>query len=259
MDDRGARCRRHGRRGDIRYRLVNQLLREERDAVRRGSMACADVDGNVEAVVSELHRYGEERDPAPAGRGTAQAVVRQGDGRRPRIRPAQPVDALALQRLYQAATPQPVARLEAIRLLRSWERQGNRQRVPRSSLAILRFADIEAFVQEAPRRQGRHATRQVPPGRRGQGGPAALLEGGHWAGGRCPCTHRLRTGHDRARTTEGEHRPTTASSHRANLYQSPIDRRAWRPPSGSIADVTLLMKETLVRVAEPALVPAGVR
>ena len=34
----------------------------------------------------------------------------------------------------------------------------------------------------------------------------------------------------------------------------------WRRlPSNSIASVTLLMKETLVRVAEPALVPAGVR
>ena len=42
-------------------------------------------------------------------------------------------------------------------------------------------------------------------------------------------------------------------------YESPIDRRLEEVGFDSIASVTLLMKETLVRVAEPALVPAGVR
>jgi hypothetical protein len=42
-------------------------------------------------------------------------------------------------------------------------------------------------------------------------------------------------------------------------YESPIDRRLEDAGFDSIASVTLLMKETLVRVAEPALVPAGVR
>jgi hypothetical protein len=42
-------------------------------------------------------------------------------------------------------------------------------------------------------------------------------------------------------------------------YESPIDRRLEDAGFSSIASVTLLMKETLVRVAEPALVPAGVR
>ena len=42
-------------------------------------------------------------------------------------------------------------------------------------------------------------------------------------------------------------------------YESPIDRRLEEAGFGTIATVTLLMKETLVRVAEPALVPAGVR
>src|SRR4029079_8131600 len=66
------------------------------------------------------------------------------------IRPTQPVDALALARLYAAATPQPVQRLEAYRLT-DWERQGATWRVPRSSLTpILRFADVEAYAQEAP-------------------------------------------------------------------------------------------------------------
>jgi hypothetical protein len=35
--------------------------------------------------------------------------------------------------------------------LGDWERQGSQWRVPRSSLTpILRFADVEAYVQEAP-------------------------------------------------------------------------------------------------------------
>ena len=42
-------------------------------------------------------------------------------------------------------------------------------------------------------------------------------------------------------------------------YESPVDRRLEDAGFDSIASVTLLMKETLVRVAEPALVPAGVR
>ncbi len=42
-------------------------------------------------------------------------------------------------------------------------------------------------------------------------------------------------------------------------YESPIDRRLEEEGFASIATVTLLMKETLVRVAEPRLVPAGVR
>jgi hypothetical protein len=42
-------------------------------------------------------------------------------------------------------------------------------------------------------------------------------------------------------------------------YEAPTDRRLEEAAFDSIADVTLLMKETLVRVAEPVLVPAGVR
>ena len=39
-------------------------------------------------------------------------------------------------------------------------------------------------------------------------------------------------------------------------YESPIDRRLEEAGFDTIASVTLLMKETVVRVAEPALVPA---
>jgi len=65
------------------------------------------------------------------------------------IRPAVPLDALALSRLHASVTPAPVARSSptGFRLGAA----GHGWRVPRSSLSpILRFADVETFVQEAP-------------------------------------------------------------------------------------------------------------
>ena len=47
-------------------------------------------------------------------------------------------------------TPAPVARLEMNRIA-DWERHGSGSLMPRSSLTpILRFADVESFLQEAP-------------------------------------------------------------------------------------------------------------
>jgi hypothetical protein len=248
--------------GDIRYRLVNQLLREgAKRGAARFHVACADVDGNVELMMQAgFIRYGEE------------LIMFRPDGELPkpwtdeaaaeaRIRPAQPVDALALNRLYVAATPGPVARLEAIRLP-DWERQGNHWRVPRSSLApILRFADIEAFVQQAPG-GGKDGTEldgfiQVGVAKEDQphylkvlvrpdADPTALIEFG--------------LGIIEARTTRGgEHRHDHGVIAPVRTYEGPVDRRLEDVAFGSIASVTLLMKENLVRVAEPALVPAGVR
>ena len=96
-------------------------------------------------------RYGEERILYRAGRpGRCPSRGPDEQARDCRIRPASPLDALAAARgCTRPATPQPVQRLEALRLP-DWERQGTNWRVPRSSLApILRFADVEAFVQES--------------------------------------------------------------------------------------------------------------
>ncbi len=177
------------------------------------------------------------------------------------IRPAQPVDAVALHRLYSAATPAPVARLEALRLP-DWERQGTNWRVPRSSLApILRFADVEAFVQTAP----------------SGGKDGTLLDGLLQIGvAKEDQPHYLKLmarpeadvsalvafglGIIGARTArDGDHRHDHGVVAPVRTYEAPIDRRLEEAGFASIASVTLLMKETLVRVAEPALVPAGVR
>lgn len=249
--------------GDIRYRLVQQLLREgaKRGAVRF-HVACADVDGNVELLMQAgFMRYGEERILVRPSRERLPQPWTEVAASDARIRPTQPIDALALHRLYAAATPGPVVRLEAIRLL-DWERQGSHWLVPRSSLTpILRFADVEAFVQSAPSggKDGTELDGFVQIGvakedqphylkvvARPEADPLALIDYG--------------LGIISARTAKGgDSRRDHGVISPVRTYEAPLDRRLEDAGFDSIASVTLLMKETVVRVAEPALVPAGVR
>jgi hypothetical protein len=248
--------------GDIRYRLVQQLLREgAKRGAARFHVACADADGNVELLMQAgFVRYGEERILfRPAGKRLPSAWTDEAVADA-KIRPAQPIDAVALHRLAQAATPPPVSRLEAIRLA-DWERQGTHWRVPRSSLApILRFADVEAFVQAAPD-GGKDGTEldgllQIGVAKEDQphylkvmvrpdADAAALVQFG--------------LGVIAARMASDRDRPDHGVIAPVRTYESPIDRRLEEVGFNGISNVTLLMKETLVRVAEPALVPAGVR
>ena len=79
-------------------------------------------------------------------------------------------------------------------------------------------------------------------------------------GGRRRCPRRVRLGVIAARIGKnGDHRHDHGVIAPVRTYESPIDRRLEEVGFDSIANVTLLMKETLIRVAEPALVPAGVR
>jgi hypothetical protein len=249
--------------GDIRFRLVQHFLR---DGTKRGAVrfhvACADADGNVELFMQAgFARYGEETILIrPAAKPLPEPWTEQ-RATEARIRPAAGLDALALSRLYSAATPRPVERLEALRLS-DWERQGTQWRVPRSSLApILRFADVEAFVQESP----------------DGGKDGTLLDGFIQLGvAKEDQPHYLKilaqTGFDvgplvdfglgviAARTAPGaDHRHDHGVIAPVRTYESPIDRRLEEAGFATISKVTLLLKETLVRVAEPALVPAGVR
>jgi hypothetical protein len=249
--------------GDIRFRLVQQLVRESsKRGVGRLHVACADQDGNVELFMQAgFARYGEElvlyRPPDEA----LPAAWSDARARAARIRPAVPIDALPLSRLYAAATPQPVQRLELLRLA-DWERQGSNWRVPRSSLApILRFADVEGFVQEASGggRDGTQLDAFVQIGvakedqphylkvlARSDADTADLVDFALASIG-----SRIVRG-----STQGQDRGVIAP---VRTYESPIDNRLEETGFNTIATVTLLMKETLVRVAEPALVPAGVR
>jgi hypothetical protein len=246
-----------GDSGDTRYRLVQHLLR---DGTKRGAfrfhVACADGQGNVELFMQAgFARYGQER---LLFRGAGTKLPHAWPDEKARsvgIRPCQPLDALPLARLYASVTPQPVMRLEAYRLS-DWERQGSTTRVPRSSLApILRFADVEAYVQEAQDD--------------GPGVLSALLQVGV---AREDQPHYLkilaRPGADvdpivdfglgliGARIERGGSCSDNGVLAPVRTYESPIDRRLEEAGFASLVTVTLLMKEAVVRVAEPALVPA---
>jgi hypothetical protein len=255
-----------GQAGDIRFRLVNQVVRE---ANKRGPwrlhVACTDQDGNVELFMQAgFARYGDERILHRPGDLALPETWTDERARACGIRPVGQLDALPLARLYAAATPQPVQRLEGIRLP-DWERQGTNWRVPRSSLApILRFADVEAFVQEssdgsaaAKDGTGLSAFVQIGVAKEDQPHYLKLLARPE---ADVSALTEFALGVIRSRTERD------AANHRGpgviapvRTYEAPIDRRLEDAGFGTIATVTLLMKDTLVRVAEPALVPAGVR
>lgn len=246
-----------GDAGDIRFRLVQHLLRE---GVKRGAVrfhvACADGQGNVELFMQAgFARYGEElllfRHPGqslPAEWSEEQA---SGCG----IRPAQSLDALALARLYAAVTPPPVQRLEAYRLA-DWERQGSAWRVPRSSLApILRFADIEAYVQEQPGDGNGQLAALLQVGVAKEEQPHYLKIMARPGVDVTPLTD-FGLGVIASRIEKGGGCPDRGVLAPVRTYESPIDRRLEEAGFSTIATVTLLLREQLVRVAEPALVPA---
>jgi hypothetical protein len=247
------------RPGEIRFRLVQQILREgQKRGAARFHVACADADDNVELFMQAgFMRYGEERvlyrppdQPLPAPWTEAAAA-------KARIRVAKPVDANALMQLYASVTPQPVQRLEAFRI-HDWERQGSNWRVPRSSLApLLRFADLDAYVLEHADGVKIDAFIQIGVAREDQPHYLRLL-------GRPevdPTDLIAFALGEIARQTgkNGTSRPNHGVLAPVRTYEAPADRRLEEAGFAEIATVTLLLKETLVRVAEPGLVPAAVR
>jgi hypothetical protein len=244
--------------GDVRFRLVQHLLR---DGAKRGAerfhVACADADDNVELFMQAgFVRYGDEmllyRDPALPLPPPVDDEEAAANG----IREARPQDALAISRLYTAVTPAPVRRLEALRLP-DWERQGRDSRVPRSSLApILRFADVEAFVMAAPDggKDGTQLDAFVQVGVAKEDQPHYLKLMVRPEADAMPLLRfALATIAAHAESSNAHRQGVLAA---VRTYESPVDRRLEEEGFDSIATVTLLMKETLVRVAEPALVPA---
>jgi hypothetical protein len=248
-----------GDSGEIRYRLVQQVLREgQKRGAARFHVACADADDNVELFMQAgFVRYGEERILYRPPEEELPATWSDTQASKARIRAARPVDAVALMALYNAVTPQPVQRLEAFRIP-DWERQGTNWRVPRSSLApILRFADIDGFVRDAPDGSRLDAFVQIGVAHEDQPHYLRVL-------GRAEVDHgevvAFGLGEIRARMgRDGASGPNHGVLAPVRTYESPADRRLEEAGFGEIAMVTLLLRETMVRVAEPALVTAAVR
>ena len=187
------------------------------------------------ADAGRVHALRRGTDPVPR-RTTGRCRSRgpRSEPQRPRIRRDDPARRAPAVPALRPGTPQPVARLEAFRLA-DWERQGAHWRVPRSSLTpILRFADVEAFVQAAPD-GGRDGTALdgLHPGRRRQGGPAALPQGHRPArGGRRPSSSTSGSGIiARARQAA-----TIATITASSLPCEPTNRRStgdWRTPAST--------------------------
>jgi len=169
------------------------------------------------------------------------------------------MDGTLLRRL--SAWP-PVARLEDYRLA-DWERQGNHWRVPRSSLTpLMRFADVEAFVQGSRKTEALLAFCQIGVAKaeqpdylrvisRPDHDPSDLISFGLSAIDEQIKRRRL----DRARL----HRSDRGVVSAMRSYESPLDRRLAENGFNSLAVVSLLMREVAQRVKEPALVPVGIQ
>jgi hypothetical protein len=254
----------NGTAGDIRFRLVQHVLR---DASKRGGVrfhvACADAGGNVELFMQAgFARYGEERILyRPPDQPSVEAFA-PAQARSKGIRPAMPLDANELDRLYRTATPPPVARLEDYRLP-DWERQGNHWRVPRSALTpLLRFADIEAFVQQSPQGEALLAFCQIGVAKEDHPDYLRVISRpDHDASdlvsfGVAQISEQVRRRRlDWARL----HRSDRGVVSAVRTYEAPLDRRLEDCGFGSVAVVSLLMKEVAERVREPALVPVASR
>jgi hypothetical protein len=246
--------------GDVRFRLVQHLLR---DGAKRGAtrfhVACLDADDNVELFMQAgFVRFGDEgilfREP-----GELPAPWTDAEARQAGIRPTSPMHAVALSRLYASVTPSPVQRLESLRIA-DWERQGRDWRIPRSSLnPILRFADVYTFVLESCD-GGRDGTQldgflQVGVAKEDQPHYLKVIARPE-AEVRPLIRFALGVIAERADKSTLRREGVIAP---VRTYESPLDRRLEEEGFTNIATVTLLVKETLIRVAEPRLVPAGVR
>lgn len=247
-----------GAAGDIRYRLVQHLMR---DGSRRGAtrfhVACADRDGNVELFMQAgFTRYGEETIlfRAPRRRFPSLRAI---DAPARGIRPARHLDSVELARLYKLVTPAPVARLEGYRLP-DWEHLPGRSSVPRTSLTpLLRFADVEAYVQESDDGSSLAAMLQLGVAKEQQPHYMRVMAlPGHDPG------LLIRYGLAIIGRRSGANKRSANPAHQHGVmacvrtYEAPIDRRFEEHGMEAIATVSLLVKEALVRVAEPSLVPA---
>jgi len=248
-----------GDAGDIRYRLVQACLR---DVAKRGAtrfhVACADEAGNVELFMQAgFARYGDELICfRPSSLALPDPLTEEEAGRLG-IRPVGQTDAVALFRLYSSVTPAPVQRLEMNRIA-DWELPGSGSLMPRSSLTpILRFADVETFLQEAPEGapDPTAAIGFVQIGVAKEDQPHYLRILGRPGVDAGPLV-RFGLGVIAARAERRDHGHDHGVIAPVRTYESPLDHRLEEEGFSTIATVTLLMKETLVRVAEPAMVPA---
>ena len=238
---------------------MNQLLREgAKRGAARFHVACADVDGNVELMMQAgFIRYGEERimfrpaeelpkpwtDKATRGgahpggatdrRAGAQPAVRRGDP------DPWPGSRRSACRTGSGRTTTGACRVQASH--RSSVSPTSKRSSRRRSGGGKDGTELDGLLQVGVAKEDQPHYLKVLA--RPEADASALISFG--------------LGIIEERTTKGgEHRHDHGVISPVRTYEGPVDRRLEEASFGSIASVTLLMKETLVRVAEPALVPA---
>ena len=233
-------------------------------AAARFHVACADADGNVELLMQAgFMRYGEERilsrpgvRPLPAPWSDKRAAQAAGSGRRPALDalravaavrrrdagPGRPARGHPPRRL--GAPGRPLARARARASPRSCASPTSRRSSRRCPTAAGTARELDGFVQVGVAKEDQpHYLKVVA---RPEADASDLVDFGLGV---------IAAAHDQGRRPAPGPRVIAP----VRTYESPIDRRLEEAGFDSIASVKLLMKETLVRVAEPALVPAGVR
>jgi hypothetical protein len=228
--------------GEVRYELLRALIEEgAQHDVARYHAACADVPENTE-LFGQLNfvAYAQEeiwyRPPGGAPRAGAKDAAS--------LQPVSPPDAWHLFDLWTHATPPAIARIEGYGAS-DWEPVGHEAVVPRSSLnPILHFSDVDAwwlpdadrvagFAQHGACRAGPHYLRFLV--RDGADGAAFLASVLASIGGEALAAGILAP---------------------VRTYESTGRQAAEATGFEAVGQVSMLVREVLASVRQPAMVPA---
>lgn len=224
---------------EVRFALLRAVIEEgSRREVARYHAACADVPENME-LFGQLNfmAYANEeiwyREPG---------AVR--DGRPDDLLPATPPDAWHLFDLWTHTTPPAIARIEAY-AAQDWEPVGHEGVVPRSSLnPLLHFSEVSGwlladgervagFAQHGACREGPHYLRfLVREGADGSAFLAAVLK------------------------AAGAEALSAGILAPVRTYESAGRRAAEAAGFEPVGQVSMLVREVLASVRQPAMVPA---
>jgi hypothetical protein len=224
---------------EVRFALLRAVIEEgSRREVARYHAACADVPENME-LFGQLNfmAYANEEIwyRAPGGIGA---------GRPDDLLPATPPDAWHLFDLWTHTTPPAIARIEAYGA-QDWEPVGHEGVVPRSSLnPLLHFSEVSGwlladgervagFAQHGACREGPHYLRfLVREGADGSAFLAAVLK------------------------AAGEEALGAGILAPVRTYESAGRRAAEAAGFEPVGQVSMLVREVLASVRQPAMVPA---
>lgn len=225
--------------GEVRFALLRSVIEEgARRDVARYHAACADVPENMELFgqLNFMAYAHEEIWYRPPGR--------LEDTRAEELEPATPPDAWHLFDLWTHTTPPAIARIEAYGA-QDWEAVGHEGVVPRSSLnPLLHFSSVNAWL--------------LPDGQRvaGFAQHGACKDGPHYL------RFLVRDGADGAAFLSAVLKAVGSDALSAGMlapvrtYESTGRQAAEAAGFEAVGQVSMLVREVLESVRQPAMVPA---